>query len=226
MSRRAASRHQSSRERRRPPPPPPSSTGWPDSTNTRWRHRRPTGGSSRPETGRKSCWGDAPPTSPYEGVIARPPAPRHHADRHQHRARRMQPIHSLGGQPTTLRVRHERSRHSGGDAFGHAEGVAPDRALAARPGPPAPPLPAGPPSPDKHSAFYNVARGAPGRCPDGPGRAMASLVGGMLGIRVDYVAATTFGGFTRLVDAMGGVGINLPSAIVDPHYQITQTQIG
>jgi len=88
------------------------------------------------------------------------------------------------------------------------------------------PLPDGGTFHDKINAFYNVARGDPGRYPDGPGRAMASLVGGMLGIRVDYVAATTFGGFTRLVDAMGGVGINLPSAIVDPHYQITQTQIG
>lgn len=78
----------------------------------------------------------------------------------------------------------------------------------------------------KINAFYNLARGDPARYPEGPGRATADVVGGMLGIRVDFYAATTFEGFRRLVDAMGGVSIRLPKAISDPYYQVTTRDIG
>lgn len=78
----------------------------------------------------------------------------------------------------------------------------------------------------KINAFYNMANGDRKRYPQGPARATADMVGGMLGIRIDYTASTTFGGFSRLVDAMGGVNITLPKAIVDPHYEVTTTDVG
>ena len=51
-------------------------------------------------------------------------------------------------------------------------------------------------------------------------------MGLLLGIHIDYYALTTFGGFENLVNAMGGVKVNVPSAVVDPVYQVTLTDIG
>ncbi len=44
-----------------------------------------------------------------------------------------------------------------------------------------------------------------------------------LGIPVDYYAALTFGGFTRLVDALGGVTIDVPQELDDPWYPCLTT---
>jgi LCP family protein required for cell wall assembly len=78
----------------------------------------------------------------------------------------------------------------------------------------------------KINAFYNMANKDRARYPQGPARATADMVGTMLGIRIDYTASTTFGGFSRLTEAMGGVTIDLPKAIVDPHYEVTPTDVG
>ncbi|HEU4920306.1 MAG TPA: LCP family protein [Candidatus Limnocylindrales bacterium] len=78
----------------------------------------------------------------------------------------------------------------------------------------------------KINAFYNMASKDRAKYPQGPARATADMVGTMLGIRIDYTASTTFGGFSRLTDAMGGVTIDLPKAIVDPHYEVTTTDVG
>ncbi len=78
----------------------------------------------------------------------------------------------------------------------------------------------------KINAFYDFARANPARYPQGPGRATADMVGTLLGIHIDYYAATTFGGFMNLVKAMGGVRVNLPRPVVDPYYQVTTTNIG
>lgn len=78
----------------------------------------------------------------------------------------------------------------------------------------------------KINTFYDIAAAQSTRYPQGPGRATADMVGALLGIHIDYYAATTFGGFTNLVQAMDGVTITLAKAVVDPFYQITTTLIG
>jgi LCP family protein required for cell wall assembly len=78
----------------------------------------------------------------------------------------------------------------------------------------------------KVNGFYNVAAADRTHYPQGPGRATADMMGKLLGIHIDYYAATTFGGFTNLVNAMGGVRVNVPRTVVDPYYQITTTNIG
>lgn len=78
----------------------------------------------------------------------------------------------------------------------------------------------------KVNAFYNYAAADPQKFPQGPGRATADMMQALLGIRIDYYAATTFDGFAALVNAMGGVRVDVPAAVVDPYYQVTTTQIG
>lgn len=78
----------------------------------------------------------------------------------------------------------------------------------------------------KINAFYNFAKRHPDTYPQGPERATADMVGGLLGIRIDYVAATTFRGFVTLTKAMGGVTVDLPKAVVDPYYQVTSSNVG
>lgn len=78
----------------------------------------------------------------------------------------------------------------------------------------------------KINAFYNYAAGRPAEYPQGPAQATSDLVGGLLGIRIDFTARTTFGGLERLTDAMGGVGITLPKAVVDHTYQVTTRDVG
>ncbi len=78
----------------------------------------------------------------------------------------------------------------------------------------------------KVNEFYNYARSNPGSYPQGPGRATADMTQKLLGIRIDYYAITTFSGFNRLVDALGGVRINVPKTIVDTTYQLPSGQFG
>jgi LCP family protein required for cell wall assembly len=78
----------------------------------------------------------------------------------------------------------------------------------------------------KINSFYNYARSNPTRYPQGAPQATKDMVGLMLGIEIDYFASTTFGGFSALTEAMGGVNITLPKAVVDPYYQITMTNVG
>jgi len=78
----------------------------------------------------------------------------------------------------------------------------------------------------KINTFYHYAKSNPSTYPQGPARATVDMVGTMLGITIDYYATTTFGGFSALTQAMGGVTITLPKAVVDPYYQITMTNIG
>ena len=78
----------------------------------------------------------------------------------------------------------------------------------------------------KINAFYDFAAGDPATYPQGPGRATADLVEAMLRIHIDYVAVTTFAGFSNLVDAMGGVRISLAKPVVDPYYQVPSGKFG
>jgi LCP family protein required for cell wall assembly len=79
---------------------------------------------------------------------------------------------------------------------------------------------------EKINAFYDIASSHPRQYPQGPGRASADMVGLLLGIHIDYFAATSFGGFTSLAQAMGGVTLTLPAPVADPFYQVSSTQIG
>jgi LCP family protein required for cell wall assembly len=78
----------------------------------------------------------------------------------------------------------------------------------------------------KVNAFYNYAAANPGRYPEGPGRATAELIGTLLGIRIDFYAATTFSGFTHIVNSMGGIRVNVPRTVVDLFFQVTRTNVG
>ena len=78
----------------------------------------------------------------------------------------------------------------------------------------------------KVNAFYDVAAASPARYPQGAGRATADMMGKLLRIHIDFYAATSFAGFTNLVNAMGGVRVNVPRTVVDPRYQVTSTNIG
>jgi len=76
------------------------------------------------------------------------------------------------------------------------------------------------------NAFYDFAAASPARYPQGAGRATADMLGKLLRIHIDFYAATSFAGFTNLVNAMGGVRVNVPRTVVDPRYQVTSTNIG
>jgi LCP family protein required for cell wall assembly len=78
----------------------------------------------------------------------------------------------------------------------------------------------------KINAFYDMARKDPVRYPQGPARATADMVGELLGIHIDYFAATSFQGFMNLVRSMGGVAVNLPAPVVDRRYEVTKTSVG
>ena len=78
----------------------------------------------------------------------------------------------------------------------------------------------------KVNAFYGYAAANPEKYPQGPGRAVADMMQELLGVRIDFYAATTFSGFTRLIDLMGGVRIDVPTGIVDPTYQLPSGQFG
>jgi LCP family protein required for cell wall assembly len=78
----------------------------------------------------------------------------------------------------------------------------------------------------KVNGFYDFAAASPARYPQGAGRATADMMGKLLRIHIDFYAATSFAGFTNLVNAMGGVRVNVPRTVVDPNYQVTQTNIG
>ena len=48
--------------------------------------------------------------------------------------------------------------------------------------------------------------------------ATAGVVGNVLNIQIPYYAMIAFKGFTDVVDAVGGVDVNVPEAVVDPLY--------
>jgi polyisoprenyl-teichoic acid--peptidoglycan teichoic acid transferase len=78
----------------------------------------------------------------------------------------------------------------------------------------------------KINEFYNQAGKHAGTYPQGPGRATADAVEALLAIRVDYYARTNFGGFVALVNSLGRVPINLPSAVSDDFLQVGPNKFG
>jgi len=89
------------------------------------------------------------------------------------------------------------------------------------------PLPGGGPFKNRTiNEFYNQAAKRPGTYPEGPGRATADAIGTLLGIKIDYYARTTFGGFTALVNSVGKVPITLPAAIHEDFLQTGPNTFG
>ncbi len=83
------------------------------------------------------------------------------------------------------------------------------------------PLPDGSRYGGKINSLLAYARRNPGAFPgsDGSGHdvLMAGL-GTLLGLRIDYYAQVNLGGFVRLVNAVGGVDVNVPQSFCDPGY--------
>jgi LCP family protein required for cell wall assembly len=58
--------------------------------------------------------------------------------------------------------------------------------------------------------------------PPGAGMALArAAVGDLLGIPIDYVAVADFRGFAGLVDAIGGIAVDVERPLVDPRFPTT-----
>src|SRR4029078_6226682 len=56
------------------------------------------------------------------------------------------------------------------------------------------------------------------------GAKMKSVVAKALHVEIDYYALITFGGVTRLIDAIGGVDVTLNQAVLRPGYRLKPTK--
>lgn len=83
------------------------------------------------------------------------------------------------------------------------------------------PLPDGSVFSGKVNGLLAYARRNPGAFPgsDGTGHdVLMAALGTLLGLRIDYYAKVSLGGFVRLVNAVGGVDVNVPQSFCDPGY--------
>lgn len=78
----------------------------------------------------------------------------------------------------------------------------------------------------KINEFHSYAGSHASAYPAGPGRATADMIGSLLAVRIDYYAFTTFAGFSALVDATGGVAIDLPDVVRDDFLQVGPNSFG
>ena len=62
--------------------------------------------------------------------------------------------------------------------------------------------------------------------PDGPMRTLENEISYVVGIPIDYYAEIGISGFSELIDAVGGVDVVVKTAINDPTYQFSPTEIG
>lgn len=70
----------------------------------------------------------------------------------------------------------------------------------------------------KINSLMTSAANHPDRYPDGPLPTLAKEVGYLLGIPVNYFAAVDLDGFQKMINAVGGVTVNVDRAIADPKY--------
>ena len=70
----------------------------------------------------------------------------------------------------------------------------------------------------KINSLMTWARNHPKDFPDGPFPTLIKEVGYLIGVPIHYYAAIDLQGFRKMVDAVGGVTVNNPKAIVDPRY--------
>jgi LCP family protein required for cell wall assembly len=77
--------------------------------------------------------------------------------------------------------------------------------------------------PDLLNALYVYAGKHPELFPGGSARgylALQAAVGALTGAQIDGMLVVDLNGFVRLVDALGGIDINVPYAIYDSHYPL------
>jgi len=70
----------------------------------------------------------------------------------------------------------------------------------------------------KINSLMAYADAHPAKFPQGGMRALEDAVGALLGIPIHYYAKIDFFGFTKLVNAVGGVDINVKKGFYDPKY--------
>ena len=62
--------------------------------------------------------------------------------------------------------------------------------------------------------------------PDGPMGTLVNEMSYIVGVQIDYYAVIGISGFSQLIDAVGGVDIDVQRAVDDPGYQFSPTEIG
>lgn len=80
------------------------------------------------------------------------------------------------------------------------------------------PTPGGKPYMGKINSLMPYADKRPKEYPEGGIAALAKEVGYLLGVPVDYYASVDLEGFRKLIDRVGGVTVNVQTAINDPGY--------
>ena len=70
----------------------------------------------------------------------------------------------------------------------------------------------------KLNSLMSFARRNPAEFPGGGNRALMGAIGTMLGIPIHYYATVNLGGFVGMVNAVGGVDINVRRPLSDPNY--------
>ena len=70
----------------------------------------------------------------------------------------------------------------------------------------------------KINSLISFARRNPGEFPGGANRALMGAIGTMLGIPIHYYATVNLHGFVGMVNAVGGVDINVRRPLSDPNY--------
>ena len=82
------------------------------------------------------------------------------------------------------------------------------------------PLPDGTRYDAKLNSLMSYADRSPERFADGGAAALKATIGRMLGHEIDYYAAVDLPGFARVVDAAGGVDVNVVREIADPPFYV------
>jgi len=80
------------------------------------------------------------------------------------------------------------------------------------------PTPSGKPYMGKINSLMTYADRHPKEYPEGGMAALSTEVGFLLGVPVDYYASVDLDGFRKLIDRVGGVTVNVQTAINDPFY--------
>jgi polyisoprenyl-teichoic acid--peptidoglycan teichoic acid transferase len=70
----------------------------------------------------------------------------------------------------------------------------------------------------KLNSLMSYADRHPKQFPQGGLRTLQDALGALLGIHIDYYARLDFSGFVKLVDAVGGIDVDVDHAFADPHY--------
>lgn len=80
--------------------------------------------------------------------------------------------------------------------------------------------------PSRINGLMQAAARLPERFPDGPLPTLVNEVSYLVGVPIDFYARIDIGGFTQLIDTVGGVDVVLEDEIDDPTYQFLPTEVG